>query len=211
MAFDIRRLTEADRLAAIEVITDSLIVEPMFTEIYRDVAQRHRAARVIMTDYVETAIPARSGWGYFEGKRLQGVAIWAAPGTYPARGRDQLGELPVLLRLLRINAKAALAMARLEFNAQSYFPSTRVWYLLALGVSPLAQGQGIGRALMEEMLHRADLARETCYLETGAPANIRFYERLGFHVVEEAAQLIPNGPTHWTMLRRPQPIERHSF
>lgn len=211
MTIDIRVISADESKAAVDILTEGLNGEPMFTTIYRDSGQRLRAVSVVMQEFVDSAIPARTAWGYYEDDDLVGVAIWAAPGTYPARGREQLEDVPLLLRLLRINPKAAIAMSKAEFNTQHYFPTTRVWYLRALGVSPLAQGKGVGGRLIEGMLRRADDNRDTCYLETATVAHVRFFERLGFHIVEPAAQIIPEGPTHTTMLRRPQPIERVRF
>jgi ribosomal protein S18 acetylase RimI-like enzyme len=95
-------------------------------------------------------------------------------------------------------------MAAFESNAEAHFPSEPVWYLQALGIAPEAQGQGIGSKLIQPMLDLTDARQETCYLETGTDRNVRFYERFGFEVREAGVQLAPHGPTHWTMIRRPQ-------
>ncbi len=36
------------------------------------------------------------------------------------------------------------------------------------------------------------------------PSATRLYERHGFEVIEAAARLLPDGPTHWRMLRPAQ-------
>jgi ribosomal protein S18 acetylase RimI-like enzyme len=74
------------------------------------------------------------------------------------------------------------------------------WELLISGVDPALQGQGRGSALVRDGLARADEAGLPCYLNTNTPANLPFYERLGFTVLEEA-KLGKDGPTAWAMRR----------
>jgi ribosomal protein S18 acetylase RimI-like enzyme len=77
------------------------------------------------------------------------------------------------------------------------------WYLAAIGVEPEHQGQGVGGALMQPILDRADGERRACYLETHREANVRLYERHGFEVVCRAD--VPGHPVPvWAMLRKPR-------
>lgn len=74
------------------------------------------------------------------------------------------------------------------------------WYLSAIGVEPERQGQGIGGALMQPILQKADAAGLPCYLETHREGNVRLYQRHGFEVARCAdvpGQTIPI----WAMLR----------
>jgi GNAT superfamily N-acetyltransferase len=74
------------------------------------------------------------------------------------------------------------------------------WYLMALGIHPSKQGQGIGSALMQPVLRKADETRTACYLETFAEENIQFYRRFGFATSHE--HLIGDrGLRFWTMER----------
>ncbi|KAL9052765.1 MAG: hypothetical protein Q9162_005185 [Coniocarpon cinnabarinum] len=51
-------------------------------------------------------------------------------------------------------------------------------------VSPDAQGKGVGRALMDVVLKRADAEGRRCYLESSRDVpNVSIYERMGFMVV----------------------------
>ncbi len=76
------------------------------------------------------------------------------------------------------------------------------YYLMVLGVDPPRQGQGIGGALIQPVLRRADAEKLPCYLETGKEINVRFYRRHGFEVVA-AGDTPGDGPPYWTMLRPP--------
>jgi GNAT superfamily N-acetyltransferase len=76
------------------------------------------------------------------------------------------------------------------------------WYLGLLGVSPGYQGQGLGRALLAPVLHRADHEGLPCYLETFVPQNVPFYEHRGFHVVDAGVE--PHGQVpFWAIRRQP--------
>jgi GNAT superfamily N-acetyltransferase len=71
-----------------------------------------------------------------------------------------------------------------------------------VGVSPAAQGRGLGRALLLPLMDRADAAGQPCYLETAQPTNIPFYKHLGFRQVVETREP-KSGLQLWTFRRDP--------
>lgn len=74
------------------------------------------------------------------------------------------------------------------------------WYVLVLGVSPEAQGTGLGRALLEPVIDRARAEGLPCYLETAQPKNLGFYQHLGFRVLVDMVE--PKSGLHlWTFRR----------
>lgn len=76
------------------------------------------------------------------------------------------------------------------------------WYLALLGVDPELRGKGVGSALLQPILRRADEERLPCYLETLAPDNIPFYRKHGFDVVRDNVEP-GSGLRYWTCLRPP--------
>jgi hypothetical protein len=52
-------------------------------------------------------------------------------------------------------------------------------------------------------LEIADRDQVDCYLETAEPRNADYYARHGFVVENPALQVVPNGPPHIAMRRRP--------
>ena len=81
-------------------------------------------------------------------------------------------------------------------------PHERVWHLDAVAVPAELRGRGIARALIE---HGVALARDdgaATALETGNPANVPLYEKLGFDVVAERSAP-DGGPLVWFMRRDP--------
>jgi GNAT superfamily N-acetyltransferase len=83
------------------------------------------------------------------------------------------------------------------------------WYLSIVGVMPSAQGQGIGKRLIEPTLADADDAGVDCYLETFDRRNPGFYQRLGFSAVASHAEPV-TGATYTIMLRNPKSRSTHS-
>jgi ribosomal protein S18 acetylase RimI-like enzyme len=77
------------------------------------------------------------------------------------------------------------------------------WYLMVIGVDPDRQRQGIGTALIDPVLRRADTQGLRSFLETNKESRIPFYERLGFQVVEHGT--VDGLPDSWGMVRSPRP------
>ena len=82
-------------------------------------------------------------------------------------------------------------------------PDDRHWYLVSMGVDPALQRQGVGGRLLEPVLEMADRDRIDCYLETADPRNAAYYARHAFQVESDALQVVPDGPPHVAMRRRP--------
>jgi predicted N-acetyltransferase YhbS len=64
---------------------------------------------------------------------------------------------------------------------------------------PESQRQGLGSRLVRPQLEEADVSGIAVYMETADRANIAYYKRFGFVVVDDALSLVPGGPTHVAM------------
>lgn len=134
-----------------------------------------------------------------------GVAIWHPPGYGGASFIGSLRLMPSVLRLaggFRRLREVSRAVAALEQHRHRHVPAPH-FYLSALGVEPDRQGSGLGTALVQPILERADQGRVAAYLEAATARNVLLYERLGFAVVEEMT--LPGTDVHgWLMLRSPR-------
>jgi GNAT superfamily N-acetyltransferase len=74
-------------------------------------------------------------------------------------------------------------------------------HLGPIAVSPGAQGQGVGTALMNRYMDHLKKERAAGYLETDKAENVAFYKKFGFAVQREE-ELI--GATIWYMWRAPE-------
>jgi GNAT superfamily N-acetyltransferase len=74
----------------------------------------------------------------------------------------------------------AAAQAELWTDPQGYY------FCNIVTVLPEAQGKGVGRALMEEVLAMADREGRKCYLESSRrEPNVPIYEKFGFKLVRD--------------------------
>lgn len=130
-----------------------------------------------------------------------GAAYWDPPGHWKTKTTDILKLTPLMLRGIRGRTVNALrGLTRIE-AAHAQHPEH--YYLAVLGTRPDRQGSGIGTALLQPVLDRCDADGVGAYLESSKEANIPFYRRHGFEVVDEVR--VPSGPMVWAMWRDARP------
>lgn len=135
-----------------------------------------------------------------------GAAVWLPPGVahtdamLEASGLSRLGAL--------IGDGAARRFGRVidfvEPLHHEAMPEPH-WYVMVVGVAPAFQGQGLGRALLQTHLDRAEADGVPCYLETTQPRNVTFYQRLGFRVLREVVEP-ESGLRIWTFRKANVPL-----
>ena len=129
-----------------------------------------------------------------------GAAMWAAPGSWALPPAEIARESFAAMRAFGRNLPRAL---RTQLEVESEHPKKPLhWYLGYLGVRCDSQGQGIGAAMLREVLDKADAAGTPAYLESSNEKNLTLYERHGFVVTKSYAAL-GRGPTIWRMWRDP--------
>ena len=129
----------------------------------------------------------------------EGAAIWFPPGTLTLTRAERLAEIASLLPDALPNLRR---IARWEGLIQRHHPREPHWYLETLSVAPASQRGGIGTALIEPGLARADADALPAFLETQRQSNIPFYRRFGFELTEEIS--LPDSPPLWLMWREPR-------
>lgn len=199
----VRRATrdEIPELAA--VLARAFARDPFFSYLTGDAPERNMRMRLGWTGILRYASAGlRETWTTDD---RAGVAIWIPPGRRASTMLESLRLTPAMLRLSgagRIREVSA-AIETLDRRRNVHAPMPH-WYLSALGVDPSRQGQGIGSALLESILHRADGDATPVYLETATARNVLLYERYRFDVVEEL--ILPRTDIRgWLMLRPPAP------
>ena len=75
------------------------------------------------------------------------------------------------------------------------------WYLLAIGVDPNHQNEGLGSLLMKHALPKVDAEGALAFLESSNPRNVPFYLRHGFEVMQVVQ--VGTSPTFTLMVREP--------
>lgn len=143
----------------------------------------------------------RSGEVTTLGENSEAVLGVYAPGKYPSSFLEfvQLAGTHITTGLLGgLSVPLVLTALRLNHTFSKLLPHTPHWHIGILGVDPTKQGQGFGTRLMEPVLQKASALGIATYLETSNPKNLIFYQRLGFHVLEEIVA-IPGAPPLWRM------------
>lgn len=152
------------------------------------------------------AVGIRYGMLYGEAymtPNAEGAAIWDVPGhrlNPIGLLRTGIYKIPFILGLNGFKRMLSSIQAK-DILRRRNAPAQH-WYLAFLAVDPQFQQQGIGSALLQPILDRADSEKTACYLETANGRNVPFYERHGFKVITD--EHLPDGPQCWTMLREPQ-------
>jgi ribosomal protein S18 acetylase RimI-like enzyme len=134
---------------------------------------------------------------------LTGAAVWLPPGASlvdPAR-LEEAGfvDPATVLGDAALQRFGAFMEHAEELHLRDM--ADRHWYLMILGVDPPFQGRGLGGAIMQPVLTRADESALPCYLETAKERNVPFYRKHGFEVVHEGTMPL-DGPRFWTMRRQ---------
>lgn len=109
-----------------------------------------------------------------EGDTIYGVGLWAKPGEQMSTARF----LRLLPRYAHLFGRSSAFAARREARAEKAHPPFPHWYVFALGVSPQAQGMGVGSTLMRHGLRRAQ--GSPVYLEASTPQSAALYRSFGF-------------------------------
>src|SRR5690606_23747385 len=117
---------------------------------------------------------------------MRGVACWLPPEhavpTFWRQVRSGMLSLPWHFGVSGFRKLTAYdEVARRLHHQHASMPH---WFLSAIGIDPAHQGQGLGSALMQPMLSRADNDGLPCWLDTHQEQNVRLYERHGFEVRE---------------------------
>ncbi len=128
-----------------------------------------------------------------------GVAVWIPPGVREEHEAIEAAPPGSEEEILGDHADRHDAFWRWVEDHQ---PGEPLYYLSHICVVPERQGEGLGTALMEEGLARADREGVITWLETSRADNARYYARFGFHTVV-AEEAPGDGPRIWFMRRDP--------
>ena len=177
--------------------------DPYWSWVLPGESKRAGRLRWFMTVWVRYGL--RYGEVYVTKAAVEGAAIWIPPGKYPLSvvGMMLAGWHPAPLKFGPAAFGRYMSSTNYVERLHKRDVPPRHWYLMILGVDPPRQGQGVGGALIQPVLSRADAEGLLCYLETETAGNVAFYERHGFEVVVEV-DLLRDGPHIWTMKREPK-------
>ncbi len=170
---------------AVTVIARAFVADPLFVATCGDDPRRRRALASSLLDMTRlTGGSVRARWS---AGRLVAVSLVERPARARARGVDVFGLLRFVPTLFSLGLPASRALNEYFLATRAALPDD-VAYLTLLAVAPDAQGQGLGRQLVDDavVISRSWSARALT-LDTENPSNVALYERCGFAVERELA------------------------
>ena len=118
---------------------------------------------------------------------------WEMPMSFT--GKEALKWMRAFGRRLALAGRVQHAMQERHLGEPHF-------YVRVVGVRTALQGQGVGSALMQPTMERADSAGLATYIEASSERSAALYERLGF-VHMDVLELPESGPPVWRMRRPP--------
>ena len=132
----------------------------------------------------------------------RGVAVWLLP--QPPELESQAAQQKRTFLHATLSAEGCANYYRItEFMSakSATLVDDDAWYLSIVAIDPAAQGQGLGRKLLEPTIAEASHAGVTCYLETFSQRNLSFYQRLGFATAAQFTE--PTTGADYTVMVHP--------
>ena len=113
-----------------------------------------------------------------------------------------------MIKAIRMSGlRGVYRMIKAGMVTEREHPKQPHYYLFAIGVTPASKGQGIGTALISNVLRRCDEEGMPAYLENSKPDNLPFYEGHGFKVLKQI-RLARSAPPLWLMWREPRTADQ---
>ena len=194
---DVVRASLADLSAVGAALADAFRDDPVFAWLIPAATPRRDAKMLTFFTSMARSYLRRDKHVYVVGDG-RAAALWSAPGAWTLPVSEMLRETPSAVKAFRRNTFRAV---RTQLQVESKHPKEPAhWYLGYLGTRCDSQGQGLGSAMLREVLEPADAAGAPAYLESSNERNLTLYRRHGFEVVEEIHAL-GTGPTIWRMWR----------
>ncbi len=196
------RLTQGQLKQATEVMGRAFLNDPFLKHIAPDNTKRARLTPEFVSIVVKYCYLYGEVWTF---PSLEGVACWLIPGqTSPSfAGMLRTGMLIMPLKFGWAGFQRFNDVVTYTDTLHKQFATTPHWYLWGLGVEPTQQGKGLGGALLQPVLSRAEAAGQSCYLETHNESNLPFYQKHGFVIVSDGVVPISNLRV-WAMVRQPK-------
>jgi GNAT superfamily N-acetyltransferase len=199
-------VTSSNSPATVAALVDSLRYDPFYVAITEDFADSEARRRQALARYFDYSMSegARMGRLVVWPDESVGAAVWLLPADAAVYDTEAKAKAEFLASALGATGGDAYRRINNFMRPRALAAvAESAWYLSIVGVAPSAQGQGIGRRLIEPTLAEADHAGVDCYLETFDRRNPGFYQRLGFSAVGSHSEPV-TGATYTIMHRKPK-------
>ncbi len=198
----VRPARAGERALVASILTDAFVDEAGLNYWLRQDASKDGARRKFFDAAVKDFIHSKRELWLSESHGTPcGAAIWVGAGhkAYAMSLWRQLTLTPLLLSIAGLDG--AERVKDVGARLAALHPREPHAHLVFLGVSPSAQGMGVGSAILKQTLAPLDKAGVLAFLETTTERNVALYRRHGFDISGEFE--LP-GLKMWAMTRAPQ-------
>jgi GNAT superfamily N-acetyltransferase len=204
MSFEVDRLRPEQQRSVVAMLARAFYEDPLFRFFVPDPVHQTRALLGFMSAALADARPFGEVHVATTNGSVASAALWLPPEGYPrTRGRDAITlarSLPMFVLAARRVGPGFKLMS--DIDRAHHELTMPHYYLAVLGTDPLFQRAGAGSAVLRPVLDRAEQLGLPAYLETQKEANLAFYSRHGFELVDKLE--VAGCPPIWTMLRQPR-------
>ena len=197
----VRTVAEADAEQTIAGLTLAFATDPAVRSFYPDPRDHLTHFPEMMRTQIHSAIAVRSAH-CVEGFRA--ATIWFPPENSDAEveaGKARRRKMDALIQETACKDGNDDLFAALGKMGKFHLDAPH-WYLLAIGVDPNHQNEGLGSLLMKHALPKVDAEGALAFLESSNPRNVPFYLRHGFEVMQVVQ--VGTSPTFTLMVREPR-------
>ena len=192
MNIAVRQYLPTDFESAVVVLGDAFVTDPLHVAAFG--SQRLDQNRLFFRIGLEHLFTSHA-YVALAGDELQGYVHFArSPACLPPPEQVEAATATILQPL----DDAAPRILEWLSTWCRHDPDKLHAHLGPIGVSPKAQGLGVGTALMKSYLDHLDAEGIAGYLETTSEKNVSFYKRFGFEVLQKEDLL---GTPNWYMWR----------
>jgi GNAT superfamily N-acetyltransferase len=199
----VRIAAAGDVLRLAGVLADAFIHDPVYTWMLPGSLRLKSRLRAMFTAEMEQYVLPIGGIVWTT-SGLDGAVCELPPGAWEMP-KSLTGK--EALQWLRATGTRVVLALRVQRAMEERHLREPHFYVRIVGVRTARQGQGVGTALMQPTLQRADSAGLPTYIEASSQRSAALYERLGFAHMD-VLELPEGGPPLWLM-RRPAAGSTH--
>lgn len=193
----LRAATTADVPLLAGVLADAFRADPVLTWLLPGLRREPGLRAMFAVEMQQYGLPNGTVW---TNSSHDGAVVELPPGAWELPKSMTLTQALKWMRAFGLHLPLAIRVQRVMEERHLHEPH---FYVRTVGVRTALQGRGLGSALMQPTLQRADAAGLPTYLEASSRRSAALYERLGF-VHLDVLELPEGGPPLWRM-RRPEP------
>jgi GNAT superfamily N-acetyltransferase len=203
-SFTVDRMQSHEQPAVIAALARAFYDDPLFGFFVPNLVKQTKMCIAFMGAGVKDATPfGEIHLAHADGK-VASAAVWLPPDKYP-RGfrRDMMTYVRSASTFAHCGPRIGRAFALLSAVDKAHHAMHEPhFYLGILGTDPQYQRSGAGSAALGPVLERCDTEGLPAYLETQKEANIAYYARHRFEVVQKIE--VKGCPPLWTLRRDPK-------